>query len=98
MIHLADEQSAIKRENVFKPVEDARLARLAAAQVAAAEKPPVTQKEGEEQPAENDAAMEVVEQENPKKTAPGPKAKKRSYKGKAKNKGKVTKKKIKKFF
>ncbi|KAG2218350.1 hypothetical protein INT45_012969 [Circinella minor] len=32
---------AIKRENVFKPVEDARLARLAEAQAKAAEKPKI---------------------------------------------------------
>lgn len=84
---------------MFKPVEDARLARLAAAQAAAAEKPPVTQKEsGQEITTENDTAMDSVEQEQPKKTAPGPKAKKINRKGKAKNKGRISKKKRGKFF
>ncbi|KAI7848538.1 hypothetical protein BDC45DRAFT_610244 [Circinella umbellata] len=40
---------AIKRENVFKPVEDSRLARLAEAQAKAAEKPKIGNHMEEEQ-------------------------------------------------
>ncbi|KAI9278424.1 hypothetical protein BDA99DRAFT_554060 [Phascolomyces articulosus] len=52
---------AIKRENVFKPVEDARLARLAEAQAKAAEKPKVGD-HMEEEKLENDSMMDTTDE------------------------------------
>ena len=52
---------AIKRENVFKPVEDARLGRLADAQAKAAEKPKIGN-HMEEEKSEQTESMDTMDE------------------------------------
>ncbi|KAI8374200.1 uncharacterized protein BYT42DRAFT_575415 [Radiomyces spectabilis] len=63
---------SIKREQVFKPVEDARLKRLAKAQAEAANKPKVGDHMEEDKPVtEEKNADAMVDDEQPKKISTG---------------------------
>ncbi|CEG70709.1 hypothetical protein RMATCC62417_06554 [Rhizopus microsporus] len=75
---------AIKREKIFKPVEEARLQRLAEAQAEAANKPKVgDQMEEERVDEENQPAEQMMEvEEEPKKkiSTSGPRSKRHARK------------------
>ncbi|GAA5811883.1 hypothetical protein MFLAVUS_005330 [Mucor flavus] len=82
---------AIKREFIFKPVEDARLERLSAAQAEAANKPSVgdfMEKEEEESaPVDKMVEEEATEEDKPKKiSTSGPRSNRHARKLKEKKK------------
>ncbi|KAI9272022.1 fork head domain-containing protein [Sporodiniella umbellata] len=83
---------AVKRETVFKPVEEARLKRLAEAQAESAKQPKIsTETEEEKEKVNQDQSMEV-EEENVKVSTSGPRSNRHARKLREK-KAKNTKKK-----
>ncbi|KAI9365320.1 hypothetical protein BD770DRAFT_378278 [Pilaira anomala] len=86
---------AVKRETIFKPVEDARLARLAAAQAEAAKKPSVGDFMDKEEVATTTTTTttdDAMTEEEPKKiSTSGPRSNRHARKLKEKKKkGKKT--------
>lgn len=81
---------ALKREQIFKPVEDARLARLAQAQADAAKKPSVGDfmEEEKEVAASSTADADAMTEEEPKKkiSTSGPRSNRHARKLKEKKK------------
>ncbi|KAI8638602.1 hypothetical protein BD408DRAFT_422813 [Parasitella parasitica] len=87
--HTKKRTRALKREKIFKPVEDARLARLAQAQADAAKKPSVGDfMEEEKEAAVSTADADAMTEEEPKKkiSTSGPRSNRHARKLKEKKK------------